>query len=69
MYPDALGACRGISFETPPMVREQWAQQHGLSWYLTDEYTEALAQTCAGYDVKMSEQLTSALLDMPEHMS
>lgn len=44
------------------MVREQWAQEHGLSWYLTDEYTEALAATCARYDVKMSEQLTSGLL-------
>ena len=43
------------------MVREQWARQHGLAWYLTDEYAEALAGTCARYDVKMSEQLPSGL--------
>ncbi|KAK9833904.1 hypothetical protein WJX74_009498 [Apatococcus lobatus] len=45
----------GISFETPAKVREQWAKQHGIPWYLTAEYTEALADTCSRYNVTINE--------------
>ncbi len=48
-------ACRGISFETPQKVRKQWAQEHGVPWYVTEEYCQALAETCSRYAVTLSE--------------
>jgi long-chain-alcohol oxidase len=34
------------SFRTPPHVREEWAEEHGLDFMITDEYTEALDVVC-----------------------
>ena len=54
--------CRGISFETPAKVREQWGEEHGIPWFQSDEYTEALALTSQRYAVTMSKPCLACLL-------
>ncbi|KAK9819317.1 hypothetical protein WJX74_005354 [Apatococcus lobatus] len=45
----------GISFETPANVRKQWADDHGLTWYEDQAYTEALATASKRIAVRVSE--------------
>ena len=47
--------CRCVSFRTPEHVRKEWASEHGLPLFTSDQYTHAMDAVCKRLGVSEGE--------------
>jgi hypothetical protein len=53
------------SFRTPEHVRREWAQQHGLPAFMSEQFDEALDAVCARVGVTTGEECSAPKAGSP----